>query len=357
MSAMVYANCWEDADVLLKAAVPAKNGVYLSIVSAGDNTLSLLAKSPSLVLAVDKNPAQLASLELRSAAFRCLPYDEILRFLGIKPASSRVKDYMKIRRLLSDRSRRFWDEHLHFIQQGVIHIGRTEQNFRLFRKYILPLLLKKDECVYLLKEKSMARQREFCIRKIRRWQWRSTFKILFSNVCIRFLKLGRRSDFYKNLDRDVSRYVLERIEYGLTAIPVYNNPYLTYIFNGNFGDTLPFYLRRENFAVIRANLDRIRYYTGELSDALNTYKNFRFDTFNLSDIFEYMNGEQFKQNLKLIISRAKEKGRLIYWNTLVKRIGSEIFRNRLKKLKKVEESLLPAVRAFFYSSLNIEEVV
>ena len=37
-----YAQCWEDADVLLEALDVKTDGSYLSIASAGDNTLALV---------------------------------------------------------------------------------------------------------------------------------------------------------------------------------------------------------------------------------------------------------------------------------------------------------------------------
>ena len=42
-SILRYAQCWEDADVLLAALEPRPEHSVLSIASAGDNTLSLLA--------------------------------------------------------------------------------------------------------------------------------------------------------------------------------------------------------------------------------------------------------------------------------------------------------------------------
>ena len=46
-----YANCWEDADVLLQALEIKPTGFYLSVASAGDNTLSLLSANPAQVIA------------------------------------------------------------------------------------------------------------------------------------------------------------------------------------------------------------------------------------------------------------------------------------------------------------------
>jgi S-adenosylmethionine:diacylglycerol 3-amino-3-carboxypropyl transferase len=41
-----YAQCWEDADVLLEALDIQPGQSCLSIASAGDNTLAMLAKNP-----------------------------------------------------------------------------------------------------------------------------------------------------------------------------------------------------------------------------------------------------------------------------------------------------------------------
>ena len=66
-----YANCWEDADILCEALRPHPGTRILSIASAGDNTLALLAEGAEVV-AADLSIAQLACVELRRAAFRRL---------------------------------------------------------------------------------------------------------------------------------------------------------------------------------------------------------------------------------------------------------------------------------------------
>ena len=53
-----YAQCWEDADVLLEALDIEPGEVCLSIGSAGDNTLALLTRQPERVIAIDLNPVQ-----------------------------------------------------------------------------------------------------------------------------------------------------------------------------------------------------------------------------------------------------------------------------------------------------------
>lgn len=87
-----YANCWEDADILCTALAVRPGARILSIASAGDNALALLAEGAQVV-AADLSLAQLACLELRVAAFRRLEYEELLAFLGVRPSADRRRTY------------------------------------------------------------------------------------------------------------------------------------------------------------------------------------------------------------------------------------------------------------------------
>ena len=54
-----YAQVWEDADILVPALRPKAGETVVSIASAGDNALALLAEGPERVIAIDMNPTQL----------------------------------------------------------------------------------------------------------------------------------------------------------------------------------------------------------------------------------------------------------------------------------------------------------
>ena len=98
-SAIRYAQCWEDADVLLEALDVRPGDVCLSIASAGDNALALLTRSPARVLALDLSPAQLACVELRVAAYRALEHPELLELIGSTPSRRRCMLYRRCRAL------------------------------------------------------------------------------------------------------------------------------------------------------------------------------------------------------------------------------------------------------------------
>ena len=118
-----YAQCWEDADVLLEALDIRPGDICFSIASGGDNTLAMLAKDPERVVAVDLNPSQLACLELRVAGFRRLDHGALLELIGSRSGDRRQELYRECRPLLSTSAAHFWD-------QQQLDIDSVKQSFR-----------------------------------------------------------------------------------------------------------------------------------------------------------------------------------------------------------------------------------
>jgi S-adenosylmethionine-diacylglycerol 3-amino-3-carboxypropyl transferase len=168
-----YAQCWEDADVLLEALDVQPGDVCLSIASGGENTLSLLACRPARVIAVDQSPAQIACLEIKCAAFRRLDHARLLELLGARPSERRLTLYQELRSSLSPSTRNFWDARLPAVTAGIGSAGRFENYFALFRRYILPLIHRRAEIEELFSPKHPA-ARERYYREVwdnRRWRW------------------------------------------------------------------------------------------------------------------------------------------------------------------------------------------
>lgn len=349
-----YSNCWEDAGILLRAIHLRAGGTYLSIASAGDNTLSLLCGDPSRVLAVDISDAQLACLELRRAAFRVLPHGAVLRFLGVQADSGRLRTYEGLRHSLLPDARRFWDARHATIARGIVHAGKFERYFRLFNRWVLPLVHGKRMVEELLSEKDHGARAEFYERKWDTLRWRVLFRVFFSRAVMG--RLGRDPEFFKYVKGDVAGRILGRSKYALTELPTHDNPFLTYILTGNFDGSLPHYLEEGNFDAIRKNLDRLSLFRGNVSEALLAHRGALFDGFNLSDIFEYMSYEEFSGELARIVQRASRGGRLVYWNMLADRIPPQELGDRLEPMEGEARELFLRDRAFFYKALRIERV-
>lgn len=349
-----YANCWEDADVLLPALDVRKGGVYLSIASAGDNTLSMLSAAPSLVVAIDLSDAQLACVELRRAAFAALDYDQLLGFLGVREGGNRFDTYRSLRELLAPEARRYWDAHQESVSRGIVAIGKFEDYFRIFRTRVLPLIHGRKTVAALLEPRDVAGRDAFYRDVWDNFRWRLLFRVFFGRTVMG--RLGRDPEFFRYVEGDVAGRILARTRYALTTLPTDRNPYLEYILTSGFKRALPFYLRRENFAAIKGNLDKLVLFKGNVAEALKAYGEQRFDGFNLSDIFEYMSHDEYVAELARLIASSRQGARLVYWNMLADRSRPESMANKLAPLTDLSSRLFAEDKAFFYKSLVVEEV-
>ena len=353
-SAIRYAQCWEDADVLLAGLDVRPGDRCLSIASAGDNTLALLAKSPAHVLALDVSDAQLACLALRVAAYRALEHPELLEMMGSRPSSRREELYHRCRPLLASDMRAFWDAQPDAIRAGIGSAGKFERYFRLFRRRVLPLVAGRGRVATLLAGGAPDERREFYDRKWDTWRWRLLFRLFFS----RFLmgRLGRDPEFFTYVEGSVAERLLQRTEYALTALDPAENPYLQWILTGTHQTALPYALRPENFDAIRANLDRLEWRRQSLEDYLATAEAKSIDRLNLSDVFEYVSRDHYAQLLARLAEVGRAEGRLLYWNMLAPRGYLDELEEQLRPLPELAQRLHRQDKAFFYSALIIEEI-
>jgi S-adenosylmethionine-diacylglycerol 3-amino-3-carboxypropyl transferase len=348
-----YANCWEDAALLIKALAPGPGKRFLSIASAGDNSLSLLA-SGAEVIAGDLNPAQLACAELRKESIGALNQMEFLGFSGIHAAKNRNETYAAIRPALSPGTQQFWDSQADTISAGFIHGGKFERYFRLFRKGIIPLIHRKERIAELLAPKDQYARERFYEKNWnnRRWQW--LFRMFFSRAMMG--RLGRDPEFFRHVEGRVSARILERTRYALTALDTSKNPYLTYILTGNFGQALPHYLAPENYNAIRSNINKLTIRQGAIDAIAGEYGPDSFDGYNLSDIFEYLSPDQCTGLYSRLLATARPKARFAYWNMLVPRECPRTLADQVVSLEEMASVLFKEDRAFFYSRFVVEEL-
>jgi S-adenosylmethionine-diacylglycerol 3-amino-3-carboxypropyl transferase len=350
-SGIRYAQCWEDADVLLAALEPGPGKHCLSIASAGDNALALLARGPESVLAIDLSPAQLACLELRVAAYRELQHRELLALIGSIDSDRRQFLYSTCRKHLSPAAAVFWDQHPDQIAVGVGSVGKFEHYFAMFRSRVLPMVHSHGRVLELLRSKSVDERRMFYRERWNNLRWRLMFHFFFSRKVMGLL--GRDPEFFRYVEGSVAERILQRTEYALTELDPAQNPYVHWILTGRHDQALPAALREENFELIRRNLDRLQWRCISLEECLAEEK--FFDCFNLSDIFEYMAPETYEQLLKLLASRCRPGARLAYWNMLAPRRRPDSLAAVLRPLTELSDRLFKRDQAFFYSAFVVEE--
>ncbi len=349
-----YAQAWEDADILREALSPRPGHVVVSIASAGDNALALLASGPERVVALDLNPAQLACLELRVAAYRELSHPELLELIGSRPSLTRSALYQRCRARLSAPVRAFWDAHPAEITAGIGSAGKFERYFATFRRYALPFVHPHSRVKAMLKGGDKETRERFYEETWNTWRWKALFRVFFSRFVMG--RLGRDPAFFRYVKGSVADRILGRARHALTALDPATNPYLHWILTGTHGEALPFALRAENFEAIRENLHRLEWRQQSLEDFLAAEPGVRVDRWNLSDIFEYMSEENTTALLSNLVNASHQGARLAYWNMLAPRSRPESMADKLIPLDALATRLFAEDKAFFYSRFVVEEV-
>lgn len=348
-----YAQCWEDADLVVRALVQRPGQTFVSIASAGDNSLALLASAPERVYALDLSSAQLACLALRVAGYRALAHGELLELVGSRPSARRPALYARCRPLLAPEAAAFWDAHGTEIERGIGGAGKFERYFGLFRDRVLPLVHSRREILRLLEPRDRDGRERFYEEVWNNLRWRVLFRVFFSRFVMG--RLGRDTSFFRYVEGSVADRILARTRYALVELDPAANPYLHWILTGTHGEALPFALRAENFDAIRANIDRISWRAAPLEGFVDELGAASVDGFNLSDIFEYMSEENAARLLERLARAARPGARLAYWNMLAPRQRPESLAQLLASRRDLSEPLFRADKAFFYSDFVVEE--
>ncbi len=349
-----YANCWEDADILIEALSNKTASRFLSIASAGDNSLALLALKPELVVATDLSLAQLACLEIRQVAFAELDYADLTGFLGFRSCQyDRNEVYRALRPSLSLYARCFWDQRSDSLSFGLIHDGKFERYLRFFGRHVLPLIHSRNILEGIRQKRDEHERHSFYNVLWNNWRWRLLFRLFFSRLVMGHS--GRDPEFMRYVEGNVANRILSRAQFGLTHLATHNNPYLDYILTNHFQDSLPFYAREENYHAIKTHLNKLKLFHGSTNKALQAFKT-GFDGFNMSDIFEYMSPHLFKATAEQLLDHANDGARIAYWNMLVPRQIARVLPGRVHCMEQQSAALFQKDKAFFYQAFYLDEV-
>jgi S-adenosylmethionine-diacylglycerol 3-amino-3-carboxypropyl transferase len=344
-----YANVWEDAALLLKGLAARAGERHLSIASAGDNAFMLLTSDPEIVVAVDINAPQLHLCALKREAMRHLDREAYLAFAGFTPSATRLAAFETIAPSLSPAALQYWQQNTAILENGIVHAGKFERYFKLFAHWVLPFIHAKKTVEELLRTKSAAEQHDFYQKRWNTWRWRMLFKIFFSKFVMG--KAGRDPAFLKEVNIPVGEFIFNQAERHLSSTAAQNNHILRFNLTGSFGQTLPDYVQPDHYEKIKAGLDRLQLHHGFAEAAIEQWG--KFDCFNLSNIFEYMDDSTFKLVAAQLLAGAKPGARFAYWNLMVPRNMAEIMPGRLSNDPIINILPRDTDRGFFYNKFIV----
>ncbi len=346
-----YANCWEDADVLLRGLSPRAGGKILSVASAGDNSFSLLSTHPELVVAADISRPQLFLTELKKTCIARLDREETLEFLGFQESTRRAKVFDSLKHELTTDTRYYWGQNFSLIEKGIIHQGKFERYFQTFSQKVLPFIHSRQTTEKLLSPKSASAQEVFYEKHWDTWRWRLLFRFFFSKYMMG--KIGRDPEFMHHVEGSVSQFILDKAARHLTSELAQDNYILRYALTGSFGDLLPHYLHKENYPTIQENIGQLRLYEGYAHETTGKYG--KFDYMNLSNIFEYMDESTFALTANSLLDGLEHDGKIAYWNLMVPRRISEVFPRKISYCENFSKNLTRHDKGFFYQKFIMDE--
>lgn len=312
---IVFNMSWEDPEMDRQAFQIAPTDAVISISSAGCNPLNLLAQNPTRLVSIDGNPGQNALVELKLAGLQALDYDTFRDIFGVRRPSVVSRVYRPLLRpLISPRSQAFWDENLWMAARGIYDFGRNGIFFRILRRYLRLLGIRREQFGEIFEFRTLDAQREWYERNIARRLWGPWSRRFVEFKPFMFLA-GVHPEQYRLVDgrHDMYEYVKERVEYALTRVPTYDNYFLSIALTGRFqGDRVPPYLLPGNFGPLRERLSRVTVVNGWLGPYLDTQPAGSFDKFNLLDIFDWMTPQVFESTMHSVIRAAAPGATMIY---------------------------------------------
>jgi S-adenosylmethionine-diacylglycerol 3-amino-3-carboxypropyl transferase len=350
-----YAQCWEDADVLLEAMQVQATDTCLSVASAGDNTLALVGAGAKRVIAVDLSQAQIACLELRAAAYRVLTWSQLLELLGQNSSERRADLYALCRPLLSEDSGRFWDSNRKLIEHGIAQGGKFERYLSFFRRFVLPLVHGRETIEKLFALQTEEERRKFYDEHWNNWRFNLLCRIFFARLSLGWG--GRDPSFTQYGDEPVWISLRRQIPHAFVVQQPADNPYLQWILFGRYVTALPWALREENFEKIRNNLDALEWRCDSIEQVLSELSPNSLNGCNLSDVFEYMAPAAYEAFLRAIVRVASPGCRLVYWNVVVDRHCPASLAQAIRCKRDFATQLHKQDKAFFYRDLVVEEVL
>lgn len=344
-----YSSINEDSNSEIRALQLSEKDNVMCITGSGSRVLNLLTQRPAMIYAIDFNPCQNYLLELKIAAIRHLDYEDFISFIGIVSSTNRLNIFNHIKNSLSTSARYFWEKNLNLILNGVLYQGRWEKYFKNLARIIN--LARPELLLRLFNCKSVEEQKYLWKESWDDVVWRFFIK----SISLRFDWKYFFGDpgFYKYVPESFSieNYLNNKFSSAIENILFSESPFATLLFKGKLpaDGPLPIYLQKDNYLLLRENLDHIQIKTVSLSDLFDVFKGTNFGAFSLSDFASYVNESDYKNIWKLILEKSEDKACVCERQFLVKRELPIFDKNLIVRDTLLEKELERTDTSIFYS--------
>ncbi len=296
------------------AALGLPGGRVLSIASAGDMPLSLLALGAEEVVAVDSDTNQLHLLALKQAAATKLDRRDAVAFLGYRPApaAARRRWLRELAEYLPASSRSFWEAHGEFATRGAIWAGRYERYLRGIQAVLRPLFARSLEA--LIACDTIEEQRSVFAARLGGRLLHGVFRICFHPAVFSSRGMDTRSLRYRGRGQSLGDQYFEGFRAMCTETLARDNYFLQLHVLGQVVDAavIPTYLAPAGQAVLAARADRLRSAHDDIRHFLEHSAPGYFEKVHLSNIPDWLSRPEFETVLQALVKAAAEDARVVW---------------------------------------------
>ncbi|QDT65823.1 DUF3419 family protein [Calycomorphotria hydatis] len=324
---LIYNACWEDPRVDRVALELGPEDSVAMITSAGCNALDYALQAPKAVHAIDMNPNQTALLELKMAAIRKLPYEDVFALFG-EGASPRWKEIYQdvLRPELEERSQKIWDRQDGFFKgkgrRRSFYFRGSSGTFAWLANWYIDRVAKVRPAVdELLAAPSVEAQKEIFERyRMRDVFWKPMLKWMLRRDAT-LAMLGVPQPQRRILDRGypggIVQFVVDRVEEVFTRLPLSDNYFWRVYLTGSYTrDCCPEYVKEENVTALRDGLiDRVIPHTTTMTAFLREHDE-PITRFVLLDHMDWLSvgkrSRWLQEEWQAIVDRAAPNTRLLW---------------------------------------------
>jgi S-adenosylmethionine-diacylglycerol 3-amino-3-carboxypropyl transferase len=296
------------------AALGLPGGHHLSVASAGDMPLSLLALGAERVTAVDVDAAQLHLLQLKLAAVRTLERESAIAFLGYLPAGRRDRRawLQRVAEVLPVDSRAFWREHGGAAERGAVWAGRYERFVRRAARIAGAPFAGGFRALF--SAGSREEQEEVFRARFERTPLRAIFRLLFHPRVYSGRGMDPRGLRHRDSARSLGDQYFESFRALCTATPARENHLLQLHVLGRVltPDTVPAYLARGGFERVRSAGERLRVEHADLVSFLEGAPRAAFDGAHLSNVPDWLDQGDFDSLMNALARAVRPGGRAVW---------------------------------------------
>ena len=366
---LIYNMCWEDPRIDRQLLDLNQDSQVVVLTSAGCNALDYLLDAPAAIHAVDVNPRQNALLQLKLALIGYGDFGDLEQMFrrGSHPRFREL--YESVRSRLPAYAAAFWDRKIAYFdttnrKKSFYYHGTCGAVAWLVSRQLLKSGRKlRDYLFDLLDARTLEEQREL-YRKIEPALWgRFSTWLLRQPTALALLGVPRPQIrlIQQQYPGGVIGYISDKLRHVLTEVLIQDNYFWRAYLTGSYTERCcPNYLREENFAHLRAHLDRIHTYDTTVSGFLNDHPG-EYSHFVLLDHQDWLAWHQpqaLEEEWRLILANSRPGSRI-----LLRSAGDDIgflpdwTRQALRFFPALTEPLHSQDRVGTYGSLHFAEVL